>query len=738
MRSPRLVLSALIVLTSSGPVSAQWSGVPGVNNAITTDTSNLPAEPVMVSDGAGGAMFVWRMHLPTDSDLRAQRLDATGARQWGDTGAAIAVVPGYVQDFDMTSDAAGGAFFIWRDERLVSGVASKDVYVQRLNAAGQPQWGTDGQVLRTLATLGIGGAETDFLLADGAGGCYFFTRADDFNARRLHRLAGNGSVVTGWPAGGAEISTYGYPHRMITDTAASTPGEHGVWLIMNSAGGGITTRRVSAAGVVGPEIPIPNNFGTYSYQGACTDGAGGFFLVTGTNADLFILRVLANGTFAWPETDKRVVLAGGGANNSGSQPVDLSPDGAGGVIVTSLGPAPGTSNLRMMAQRLTPLGERMWGDNGIDVHAPGTNIYSGRSISDGNGGVIVTWGTSTPSEFRAQRLDGSGTKLWPAPGVLISAPWGLNQLVTDQASGAIFSVIISSNGGTIYDFGAKRTTLTGSLGSNSPLARLVNISSRAPVGSGDDVLIPGFVVAGGSLQLLVRAIGPTLVDYDVVGSLADAELTLYNAANQPISTNDDWGLAANAAEIQTVAAQVNAFALPAGSKDSALLATLQPGLYTAVMRGVNGATGVGLVEMYEVGGAANTGRVANMSVRARVGTGDSILIPGIVVGGTDARTLLIRAIGPTLAGYGVAGALADPRLALFTNSGTQLAVNDDWSTPNGSQISSFGAQVQAFALPAGSKDAAFLITLSPGTYTAQVSGVNDTTGVCLVEVYEIP
>jgi hypothetical protein len=138
-----------------------------------------------------------------------------------------------------------------------------------------------------------------------------------------------------------------------------------------------------------------------------------------------------------------------------------------------------------------------------------------------------------------------------------------------------------------------RTTLTGSLGSNSPLARLINISSRAQVGSGDDVLIPGFVVSGGDMQLLEQAIGPTLASFNVSGALADSQLTLFNATNQPVGTNDNWGANANAATIARVAQQVSAFALANASKDAALHVTLSPGLYTAVMRGVGDATGVG-------------------------------------------------------------------------------------------------------------------------------------------------
>lgn len=746
VRSSRVVSGAhvaALALLLAAPAFAQWSSLPGVNNLITTD-STLPREPGMLSDGAGGAFVAWHVTASvSESDLRAQRLDANGTRLWGDTGLSLADVPGIVQDFDLTSDGAGGVFFLWEDERLVSGVATRNLYVQRLNAAGQPQWGASGQLLRSDAAVDRSGAISDLLLADGAGGCYFYSRASNLSASRLHRLTGTGTVATGWPDAGVDVVTFGVPLFMFSDTASATPGEHGVWLLLDSSGGAIIARRVTAAGGLGTAISIPVA-GIYDVQSACSDGEGGFFLVIGGNTDLFILRLKSDGTFAWPETNKRVILASGSANNSGAFPHDLIPDGNGGVIATFYGPLGMTD--RMRAQRLSATGDRLWGDNGIEVHAPVSGFEAGRSISDGNGGVIISWEHFTAREIRAQRLDGNGTKLWPAAGVLVAqasvgnsiiTPYGASQLVTDQAGGAIFNMIVTT-GTSTYAFGAKRTTLTGSLGSNSPLARLINISARAQVGSGDGVLIPGFVVSGGTTQLLVRGIGPTLEDYDVTGFVVDPQITLFDATNQSVGTNDDWGLAANAATIATVAQQVSAFALPSDSKDAAMLVTLAPGQYTAVMRGAGTSTGVGLVELYEVGGAGNAGRLANMSVRAQVGTGATILIPGIVVGGSEARTLLIRAIGPTLADYDVTGALANPQIALFNEGGTSLGGNDNWSNPNGVQIAAVGAQVGAFALPGNSNDSAMLITLAPGLYTAQVSGVGGTAGICLVEVYEVP
>jgi hypothetical protein len=203
-----------------------------------------------------------------------------------------------------------------------------------------------------------------------------------------------------------------------------------------------------------------------------------------------------------------------------------------------------------------------------------------------------------------------------------------------------------------------------------------------------------------------------------------------------MAMNDDWGQAANAAGISTMAASVGAFAFPVGSRDAAWLNTLASGGYTVQVGGAGGATGVVLLEAYDAGGGA-TARLANVSARSAVGTGGDILIAGFVVN-EGASTILVRGVGPGLVQFGVPGTINDPQLQIFRE--TQLvAENNDWgAATNAAALASTAQAVGAFALPSGSRDAALLVTLTPGAYTAQVSGVNSTTGVALVEVYEIP
>ncbi len=267
---------------------------------------------------------------------------------------------------------------------------------------------------------------------------------------------------------------------------------------------------------------------------------------------------------------------------------------------------------------------------------------------------------------------------------------------------------------------------------SSGTARLVNIATRAALGGAAGTPIPGFVLSGtGTKQMLVRAVGPTLGNFGVSGVLADPRLSLVSGGTT-LATNDNW-LAGDAAAM--VAA--GAFALTAASKDAALVAALGAGSYSAPVSATDGGSGIALLEVYDAASSSAV-KVVNASTRAFVGTGDSVLIPGFVIGGTGALRLLVRAIGPGLANFNLSGVLADPTLTLYSGA-TVLATNDNWSSAaNATEIAATAAAVGAFALTSGSKDAALLVTLPPGAYTAVVSGVANSTGTALVELYTVP
>lgn len=292
---------------------------------------------------------------------------------------------------------------------------------------------------------------------------------------------------------------------------------------------------------------------------------------------------------------------------------------------------------------------------------------------------------------------------------------------------------------TFVVVGTGGVILTGVPGAKPSTARLVNISTRAQVGTGGAVLIPGFVVSGsGTESLLIRADGPALTQFGVAGALAQPSLSVFDSTGKLVASNTGWGSNSNPGWIASSAAGVGAFALASGSADSALVATLAPGAYTVQVSGVGNTTGVALAEVYELATSGYT-RLSNISTRAEVGTGANIIIPGFVILGTGTESLLVRADGPSLSQFGVTGVLAEPSLSVTNSAGTLFASNTGWGTnSNSALVASAAASVGAFALTAGSADSAQIVNLSPGAYTMQVSGVGNTTGVALAEVYEVP
>lgn len=284
----------------------------------------------------------------------------------------------------------------------------------------------------------------------------------------------------------------------------------------------------------------------------------------------------------------------------------------------------------------------------------------------------------------------------------------------------------------------------GSGGGGDSGARLLNLSTRGRSLTGADALVPGFVLAGnGAKQLLIRAVGPTLGDFGVPAVHADPSLTLkrFDAGSGgfvDVLSNDNWSDNANADAIASTAATLGAFALPEGSADAAILTSLAPGNYTVVTGSPNGDTGTAIVELYDADTGSPSVQLLNISTRGFIEAGTSPLVSGFVISEAGPRTVLIRAVGPTLADYGVTGVLADPKLTLVQD-GVALFANDNWSDGAGAaDIMAVGQTVGAFALPDGSADAALLVTLAPGVYTAQADSADSGDGVALVEIYLVP
>jgi uncharacterized repeat protein (TIGR01451 family) len=257
--------------------------------------------------------------------------------------------------------------------------------------------------------------------------------------------------------------------------------------------------------------------------------------------------------------------------------------------------------------------------------------------------------------------------------------------------------------------------------------RLANISTRLSVGTGDNVLIGGLIISGTlPKKIVIRGLGPSLADAGVPGVLANPTLELYDGTGKLILSNDNWRDSQEQEIMDTGIPPTNDF-------ESAIVATLDPGFYTAIVRGKNNTTGNGLVEVYDLDPSTDLAtRLVNISTRGFVQTGDAVMIGGVIVQGAAEKHLLVRGIGPSLADAGVANALLDPTLDLFDGSGTVVATNDNWRDTQEQAI------IDSTVPPTDDRESAVDVHLMPGAYTAIVRGKNDTTGNALVEVYELP
>jgi hypothetical protein len=426
------------------------------------------------------------------------------------------------------------------------------------------------------------------------------------------------------------------------------------------------------------------------------------------------------------------VSVAGHADGSGSSaqfnaPAGLTADSAGNVYV---------ADQNNTIRRITPAGvvSTLAGITGVAGSSDGTgtgalfNNPAGLAV-DSNGNLYVT--DSANDTIRMVTPAGVVTTLAGRVGV----EGGADGTGTTALFNTPLGVAVDGSGNLYVADSYNDTIRKGAAAApDSSPPRLINISTRAQVGTGANILIPGFVVAGTGLEtLLIRADGPTLTEFSVTGILSAPSLSVFDASGNLLATNTGWN---NDPRLAAAAASVGAFTLAPGSLDCALIIALPPGAYTAQVSGVGGTTGVALAEVYEM---SSTGtRLSNISTRAQVGTGADVIIPGFVISGSGKENLLLRADGPVLSQYGVGGVLSEPVLRVIENSDT-IDADTGWSTNlNAADIAVAAAAVGAFPLPPGSADSATLISLSPGPYTMEVSGVDNTTGVALAEIYELP
>jgi arylsulfate sulfotransferase len=258
--------------------------------------------------------------------------------------------------------------------------------------------------------------------------------------------------------------------------------------------------------------------------------------------------------------------------------------------------------------------------------------------------------------------------------------------------------------------------------------RVQNLSTRGTTSNGDNVLINGFIITGPDPKyVVVRALGPSLSDFGVSGALADPVLTVHNSSGAVVASNDNWQTDVGAAVMAE-----NGLAPTNPSEAAALIGNLAPGAYTVVVTGKDTTPGISLAEVYELTSPGLNSKLTNVSGRGYVGTGDNVLISGFIIGDVEKGTVVVRAVGPSLASYGVSQPLSDPTLTIYDSNGSAIASNDNWqSDANNIVLHRHGLA------PGNPAESALVLHLPAGAYTAIVSGASGATGNALVEVYHL-
>jgi hypothetical protein len=342
----------------------------------------------------------------------------------------------------------------------------------------------------------------------------------------------------------------------------------------------------------------------------------------------------------------------------------------------------------------------------------------------------------TPGESATLSLpavNANASHQWKHNGLPITGATGTSLAIPAVTAAAMgfYSIVETHDGMAVETLVAALTVA--SIGTS----RLANLSTRGYVGAGG-ALTPGFTLSGtGSARLLVRAVGPTLARFGLSEAHRDPALEIMSAG-ATLLANDNWATASNALDVNSTTASVGAFALDTFAKDAAVVASFASdrSYTTRIVGSDSAAAGVVLAEVYDPGSVDNPVRLAAVSTLGHVGSGDRALVSGFTIAGTAAKRLLIRAVGPGLATFGVTDPLADPQL-LIVPAGFQsaIAANDNWQ--GDATIAATAKATGAFALDPASRDAAIAITLPPGGYTVTVSGRAGTAGTALVEIYDL-
>ena len=436
-----------------------------------------------------------------------------------------------------------------------------------------------------------------------------------------------------------------------------------------------------------PDLPAPTISAQPISQAVAVGGTASLY-VTASGAGAFSYQWKKNGVDINGATNANLTLSNVQSSDAGSYTV---------VVIGITGRVTSAVATITVSSVVAPL---------ITTQPTSQSVASGANASF----TVVVSGTS-PFTYQ-----------WRKDGANITGASNATLALTNVQSNdaGSYAVIITNAVGSVTSGAASLAVVVPSK------PRLSNLAIRTTLAA-NEIVIVGFTMSGGSKNVLLRAAGPGLGALGVPGTMADPGLALYNSSTQ-VALNDNWqGNAAVSAAISAV----GAFAFPsASSLDAALVANVEGGRTVQVSGPTAGNV---IVEAYDAGTGDNP-RFTNLAARNKVGTGVNILIAGFTLSGTGTRNLLIRAVGPKLADFGISGLLSDPKLELYNSSGTKFSENDNWA----SSLTTTFTSVGAFALNPGSKDAAITVSLSAGGYTVQVYGADGGSGEALIELYELP
>jgi sugar lactone lactonase YvrE len=336
-------------------------------------------------------------------------------------------------------------------------------------------------------------------------------------------------------------------------------------------------------------------------------------------------------------------------------------------------------------------------------------------VADFDGGTILRFTPSGKRSAFASGLNGPHGLVFDQSGNLVSADYNTGNIYRFTPTGmqSTFASGLSNPANLLFE--PPRASAN----------NLLNLSTRAFVGTQTGVLIGGFILQGANPSTLVlRAIGPSLTGQGVSGALEDPFIELHDASGATLVSNDNWQSGPDAAAIQRVGLA------PTNAQESAIRATVPAGAYTVIVSGVGETSGVGLVEIYDL--QQTTSRAANISTRGIVASGENVMIAGCIIGGNASKSLVVRALGPSLFNHGVNDALGNPHLGFFNVNGDVVTTNEDWQDgPDAAAIQSLGLA------PESPLESALLVTLTPGAYTGVESPAPQDSGVGLIEIYDL-